>query len=84
MNCGNCLLETVEVIKLASDGSCPNCGSDPESVWHGQDIEAATKRARRIQGRLVQASGPNSMELGYWSEPQSSYVRSGDRILRKF
>lgn len=84
MNCGNCLLETVEMVQLDADGTCPKCGAYADSVYHGSDIQSATVRARRIQGRLVHASGPNGGDLGYWSEPQSGYVRTGDRILRKF
>ncbi len=29
MNCGNCLMERIEIVKLRADGSCPKCHAKP-------------------------------------------------------
>lgn len=47
-NCGECLMETVEVVELKADGVCPRCGTN-----YGPDTATASPR---ITSRTVQAT----------------------------
>jgi len=61
MNCGNCLLDRVELVALAADGTCPKCGayktSEPRSQLrnpvpaeppeYARDFVCGTRRAFR-------------------------------------
>jgi hypothetical protein len=50
-------------------------------VYHGQDVEAAKERAKRIKGLVVRSIGPNrsvrdpDAEKGFWSDSADSMVR---------
>ena len=38
MNCGNCLIENVEIVPLKADGTCPVCNILPYLRLHGSAI----------------------------------------------
>lgn len=44
MNCGNCLMERVEMVKLV-DGECPKCGAD-----YGEHAEPKTAQPKHTPG----------------------------------
>lgn len=47
--------------------------STEQPEYHGQDLDAAVKRAKRIGGYVIESTGPESKglneERGYWSDP---------------
>jgi hypothetical protein len=59
MNCGNCLMENVELVRLNADGTCPVCGIIPyirargsattdELMPRGCDQDAVGKALARL------------------------------------
>jgi hypothetical protein len=54
---------------------------EPKPIYHGQDIEAAKKRAKSIGGLVIRSIGPDrsvrdlDAEKGFWSDSADSMVR---------
>ena len=61
----------------------------PEPTFHGENKEAAVKRAREIKGRCVYSLAPGSKlhepsaEWGYWSESadNGAFIRNWEQEI---
>lgn len=72
MNCGNCLMEKVEMVTL-KDGVCPKCGTDYRDVPRVVDVyqDPYTRLKKEGTARLIKKldATPETVEGGrmeYW------------------
>ena len=54
-------------------------------IWHGQDLQAAIERARKIGGKVIQSIPPktnlsDNPIFGYWSEGLEGMIRAWERL----
>lgn len=53
-----------------------------KTVYHGQDMEDAIRRAKKISGQVIYSwKDKERSEWGYWSEPTSiagGFLRNGE------
>lgn len=57
--------------------------TDP--VWHGDDLEAAKKRAKRIKGMVVKSIAPHATfgdhsATGFWSDDGTNMIRTWEKV----
>jgi len=56
-NCGECLMERVEVIELGPDGVCPTCGTN-----YGPDADTSARLLQQVNAELDRI-GPLELHL---------------------
>jgi hypothetical protein len=73
-NCGECLVQHVEVVKLDASGNCPCCAKDHKPEYDALvDLINAAEKACHAQGMLGKVIALRNLQTVLQSKPKVSH-----------